>query len=146
MMHQKIKEKKEELSSLIKKEDIQEINYCGQNTYKALDGSIPNSYQSNIFSKLQYEDLKTAHTETVVPVGQKDYNSILKFNNAENLKQYRNNQNTNPLSQTDANQYLNNKIKIEDDKNIQMAYKLTKQDEDNEKTNKEWWSNLMLLK
>ena len=41
-----------------------------------LDISQPDSYCANIFSKLQYDDLKKAHTESVIPVCDNDYNKI----------------------------------------------------------------------
>ena len=77
ILHQKIREKKEILSSLSNIKNIEEINSCTEN-YKNLGGIAPSSYSSDIFSRLPYEDLKKAHTETVVPVGEKDYNNIKK--------------------------------------------------------------------
>ena len=38
-----------------------------------LTRSRPEEYSSDIFSKLQYDDLRKAHTETVVPVTHEDY-------------------------------------------------------------------------
>jgi len=148
MMHQKINEKKEAMSALVKKEDIQEINMKQDNGYRQLDGSAPESYSANIFSKLPYEDLKKAHTENVVPVCENDYNNMKKFNNVESLRHHRNSQNINnkPLSQQESNKYLNNKANIEDEKNARLAYKLARQDEEAEKANKLWWSKLRLIK
>ena len=148
MMHQKISEKKEALSAIVKKQDICDTQVYGFNNYQQLDGSVPESYGSDIFSNLQFEDLKIAHTETVVPVGESDYNNVLKFNNVENLRQHRNGENMNnkPLSKNEANNYLNNKTLIDDKNNTQRAYKLAKQDEEMEKANKSWWANLQRLK
>ena len=143
-MHEKIIEKKKTMSSLIKKQDIKE--FITSNSYQGLDGSIPESYGSNIFSKLQYEDLKIAHTETVVPVSDHDYNNVLKFNNVELLKNYRNSQNIKPMNKIESENYYINKAKKDDEININFAYKLMKQDENMEKANKNWWANLKLLK
>ncbi len=38
-----------------------------------LTGDKPSYYESDLFSSLQYDDLKKAHTETVVPVTEQDY-------------------------------------------------------------------------
>ena len=144
MMHQKIAEKKRNMSALVKKEDIRELN--SSTIGQGLDGSVPDSYGSDIFSKLPYEDLKVAHTETVVPVCENDYNKVLKFNNIEVLRSYRNNQNIRPMSNNETNKYYTDKTKDADEKNIQLAYRLAKQDEEIEKANKSWWANLKLLK
>lgn len=144
MMHEKIIEKKKTMSTLIKKQDVKE--FVTNNSYQGLDGSIPESYGSNMFSKLQYEDLKIAHTETVVPVSDDDYNNVLKFNNVELLKNYRNTQNIKPMNKIETEKYYADKSKIDDEINIKFAYNLIKQDENMEKANKDWWANLKLLK
>jgi hypothetical protein len=146
MLHQKIQEKKNTLSALVKKQDIEEINNIHNSKFHNLDGSAPESYGSNIFSKLPYEDLKKAHTETVVPVGDNDYKNIRKFNNVDNLRNYRNNQNLTPMSKSDTNNYYSNKTKIEEENHVKLAYKLTKQDEEMEKANDSWWKHLRLIK
>ena len=43
-------------------------------------------YSSDIFSKLQYEDLKKAHTETVVPVTREDFENKERFNTFNSSK------------------------------------------------------------
>ena len=144
MMNQKFNEKKEEMSSLIKREEIKDFN-DNNNSFKSLDGAAPDLYNSDIFSKLKYDDLKKAHTETIVPVSNSDYNKIKKFNNVESYRNYRNNQDINPPSENDSQKYFYNKDKIDDEINTNMAYKLTKQDEEMEKANNSWWKNLRLL-
>ena len=146
MMNQKISEKKEKLSAIIKKTDIMETGqYLSSQNYKELDSGVPESYSSNMFSSLPFEDLKKAHTETVVPVSNSDYNKIKKFNNLESYRRERNSQNTKPLTQEEANKYINNKEKLEDNKNIKLAYKLTREEEKTSEANNSWWSNLRLL-
>ena len=67
-----------------------------------LDIEQPESFTANVFSKLQYDDLKKAHTETVIPVCDKDYMKIKKFNNISSLRDFRNNQDITPMSKIDA--------------------------------------------
>ena len=146
MMNQKIAEKKEYLSSIVKKHDILEVGqYQSSQNCRELDGGAPESYSSNMFSSLPYEDLKKAHTETVVPVCENDYNKIPKFNNLESYRQYRNSQNIVPLTDAEANNFINNKEMLEDKNNVKLAYKLTREEELAEEANKSWWSNLRLL-
>ena len=143
-MHQQVLDKKKRLSALTTKDVIKDIDnsiYPGQE----LAGSTPQSYSSSIFSKLTYEDLKKAHTETVVPVSQEDYQKVLKFNNVEVLRQFRNTQNIKPMSQTETKDYFRNKTKIEDHENIQLAFKLAKQQEDAAVADDKLWAKLRLL-
>lgn len=143
-MHQKIAEKKEHLSSLVKRQEVQDI-YMTSGSSKALDSSAPESYRSNMFSSLQYDDLRTAHTESVVPVSHSDYTNMRKFNNVESLKQHRNSQNIKPLSEAEATNIISNREQAADAQNIKLAYKLTRQEEQVAEANKAWWGNLMRL-
>jgi hypothetical protein len=144
MMNQKFNEKKEEVSSLMKREEIMNFN-DNQNSLKSLDGGAPELYSCDVFSKLPYDDLKKAHTETVIPVSNSDYQKIKKYNSLEEYRNFRNNQNMNPPSKQESDNYFSNKNKKEDELNTNMAYKLSKQDEEMEKANNNWWSNLRLL-
>ena len=143
-MHKKIVEKKNHLSALTKINDIEENNALSSSIHN-LGGAVPDSYSSEIFSKLPFEDLKKAHTETVVPVGDNDYNKILKFNNIEVLRQYRNSQNIKPMTKKQSQQHLYDINNRNEQASTQLAYKLTQQEEIAEKANKSWWSNLKLL-
>lgn len=146
-LHRKIEQKKKELSSIVIKRDIEEYyTGIGNGTiHRNIDGSAPELYTSDLFSKLKYDDLKRAHTESVVPVCDSDYDKIPKFANAESYNRYRNSQNLKPITQNKAEHFLNNKRMEEDKINISTAYKLAKQDEQIENANKSWWSNLKLL-
>ena len=145
MMHQKITEKKEHLSSIVKRHDIQDTNYNSSSNYKELDSGAPESYSSNMFSKLPYEDLRKAHTETVVPVSSNDYNKVLKFNNVETLRQHRHSQNIKPLTEGEASTFMSDREKMEDQKSTKLAYKLTREEEKTAEASKTWWGNLRLL-
>ena len=145
-LHEKIIQKKESLSSLIKVTNIQDTNSHDLNDYQNLGGFVPESYSSGMFSKLPYEDLKKAHTETVVPVSENDYKRVIKFNNANQLQEYRNQQDIKPLNEPQSQQYLNNINNNIQEAGIQLAYKLARQDEEMEKANKSWWNSLRFLK
>ena len=144
MMHQKINEKKQEISALAKREEIRDFNE-NSNIYKTLDGAAPELYSSDIFSKLKYDDLKKAHTETVVPVSDKDYQKQKQFLSVEALRQYRNNQNIRPCSYTVSEQYFKSENKDQDILNTSMGFRLAKQDEEMKTANNAWWKNLRLL-
>lgn len=142
-LHDNIEQKKKKLSAVAKREEIKEISNTSGNL---LDTSVPDNYQSDIFSKLQYEDLKLAHKESVVPVTKEDFNNILKFNNLESYKQYRNSQNVNPLSEKESINYFSNKNSLEDRQALNLAYKLSLQTEESKKFNNNLLSKMKLIK
>ena len=142
-LHDNINKKKKKLSALAKREEIREISH---NSGNLLDTSAPDNYQSDIFSKLQYEDLKLAHTECVVPVSKDDFDNTLKFNNVESYKQYRNSQDINPINEKESMNYFSNKNSLEDRQALDLAYKLSLQSEESKKFNKNLLSKIKLIK
>jgi len=131
---EEIERKKQKMRALIVNNGINDINssYIGSE----LNNDIPECYSSDLFSNLKYEDLRKAHTETVVPVTADDYNNVKKFNNINEFNSYRQNQDLTPLSQKQALEYFQNKNKmIENESNIR-AFKLAKEmEEANSKIN-----------
>ena len=76
--------KKEDAKALVVHKDIHDAT--GDNGYNLSRDKIDN-YDSTMFSRLQYQDLKQAHTVTVVPVTHKDYeNKKLAANYVDWLK------------------------------------------------------------
>jgi hypothetical protein len=140
--------KKRESRALVKHRDVEtdlETDGIGHN----LLGEKPEYYSSRIFSKLQYDDLKRAHTETVVPVTREDYDNRLKFNSVDSYQRHRAtqlNDSRTPSALRQAEEYLNQKKKATEEYDARRAFKILKRDEEIEKKNKEWWSELNLLK
>ena len=141
-MNSIIEDKKTKMRSLIIHNQYKEIT----NTSSLYDLTTeqPDTYSSDIFSKLSYEDLKKAHTESVVPVTIDDYN---------NRKQYSINEliNTRSIQDTERNsvemqELAMNKLleqkelRIKSD--MERAYTLAKQDEKIRIVNDTWWSKL----
>lgn len=142
-MHNEFEKQKHKIRSLVIKNNVEDIyNY----NYKNLTGDKPESYSSEIFSTLNYEDIRKAHTETIVPVSEEDYKNKKKFNNTNDLQNYRDIQDIKPLSESQSLEYLNNKTKLEDEKSVKRAYRLAKQDENNKKINDAWMRGFKLLK
>jgi len=142
-MNEAINKKKRDLraNAITKYNDINEFNSGG---YGDLTNSKPEEYSSGMFSKLQFEDLKKAHNESVVPVTEEDYKP--KYNSMEDLRIKRHEQNLVPLSERDATNYLNSNKSNENIVNSRRAFKLAKQNEESLKANKEFWANLKRLK
>jgi hypothetical protein len=143
-MHDIINKKKESLSALVKIDKINEMSSIG--SLNELDNGQPESYSASVFSKLAYDDVKIAHTETVIPVSNNDYEKIQKFNNIGSLREFRNRQNLKPMSKQEAENQIIRNNNIEDEKNTQLAYRLTQQAEQAEKANTKLWNILRTLK
>ena len=141
-MNERIETIKQNQRALVVHEGIQDLAY-NSGGYN-LTRDKPKEYSSDLFSKLQYEDLKKAHTETVVPVTQEDYHNRRHFNNVSDLNIYRK-QNERVLTQEESTQmYTQNKAK-EDEQNVRNAYKMMKQMEQIERSHKIWNANFKLL-
>ncbi len=142
-----IERKKEELRnklSIISRDELQSFNHTGH--YYELGREQPAEHSSGLFSSLQYEDLKKAHTETVIPVTIEDYNKRQQYKSVGDFKIFRDNE----TNKYDFNAD-NSKIKMENIKSIQQqedvrrAYLIAKQDEIARQLNKNFKSEFMQL-
>jgi len=145
-MKQEFDKKKEKARSLIVREDVQEIWSNNSISSSELSNDAPGTYDSGLFSGLGFQDLYKAHTETVIPVTEEDYEQKQKFGSVNEYMSYRNNQDTKPLSEQQAEQYLKQRNEKEEEKAIRRAYELAKQTEMAKQKNQEFWSGLQLLK
>jgi hypothetical protein len=137
--------KKSEQKALVKHRGVNGLN-SESNGYNLNRENIVEQYSSHIFSKLQYEDLKKAHTETVVPVTEEDFINKEKYRNIDELNRAREDQDVSAMSLPNSRKVLENR-KIKDDELAAItAFNLLKQQEEVEKSNKEWWMHLKQLK
>ena len=141
-MNETFEQKKKEVKALTLRKDVQDTtteDHCD------LTGDRPEYYSAALFSTLQFEDLKKAHVETVIPVTQQDFDERHKFTNVQDMRQHRNTQDTKPLSMIQANEYLDQRKGMENKTDTQRAFKLAKQDEAARKANDAWMSGFKLL-
>ena len=143
-MERDIYEKKKELRSIVKREEIKSIQELQDNNILGLNEV--EEYSSDIFSNFRYEDLKKAHIESVIPVTEEDIDEKNIFNNLEQLNRHRNSENLTPLSLKQANEYLHDIKNNDEEININRAYNLALENEKNNKLNNEWWKNLRQIK
>ena len=141
-MNKIMEEKKKVLRTqmLIKKNTISEFN---NNHYCDLTNSKPEDYSSELFSKFQYEDLKKAHEESIIPVTNED--NINNYSSYDDIKFKRTQQSIVPMKKDEANKYLNKSKEDENEISSMRAYNLYKQDEVNKKNNDKFWNNLKQL-
>jgi hypothetical protein len=141
---EEIERKKREIRSLVVHKEISELEavYSGVSN---LTGEAPESYGAELFSGLPFEDLRKAHTETVIPVTMEDYHTTKKFKDVNEYKHYRSSQNVAPLSEQQANEYLNNKYKLQERETTERGYQLAKQLEESNKKQQQYWGSLKYL-
>ena len=143
-INEEFERKKKQIRDITINRDIQEIHSYG--SYGSQLVSLENNaYTSDLFSNLHYEDLKKAYTESVIPVTTEDYNNKQKFHSLEEYKMYRSSQDVSPLSETQANSYLNNKAKLENSEMVYTAYKLANQTDQLSKRQDDFWSKIMKI-
>lgn len=139
-VHNSIQKQREKLYQLAKHTEILDYNDSG---YCDIGNNAPDNYSSGMFSRLAFQDLKQAHTETVIPVKEED--AILKHNNLDTIKRERGME-IDPIDQEQSIRMLNKKKDRENRNDTTRIYKLIKQQEEVEKNNNEWWKRYKLLK
>ena len=88
-------------------------------------------------SGLAYEDLKKAHTESVIPVTHEDYDAIRKYKNMNELQMSRDvDRRTFNYSETESLMVRSQQLQAEDD--MRRAFKLAQQDEIVRDINAKW--------
>ena len=134
--------RKRESKALVKKQELCEMG--GRGGYE-IDRTGGVEYSSGIFSKLQYEDLKKAHTETVVPVTREDFENKERFNTFNSFKTHREQQNISPLSLQQSKNYLQQREQSSEDVNTRRIYNIIKRDEEVNIANEKMWGYLRRL-
>ena len=135
--------KKAQSRALVVKKDITEL--YSPASASDLSGHIAD-FNSDVFSNLKFQDLYQAHTESVIPITDEDYDSIPKFANINDYMIHRSRQDIKPLSEQQAIQYLKNRDKEDDEKSMQRAFELARQSELVEQKSNDFWSNILYLK
>ena len=82
-------------------------------------------------TSVQFEDLKRAHTETLIPVTAADYNNVRQFKTVHELQMFRSSASANiaPLSKSDATAQLEREHIASVEQATHRAYLMAKQDE-----------------
>ena len=140
-MDAKFEEKKRRAQAMVVHRDFREA----QSSQYELSRDKPEYYSSDVFSKLNFEDLKRAHIESVVPVTENDYLKNKKFNTLQEMQNDRNKKIA-PSSLDQAKEFLQKQTNLQDVNDTQRAFKLVQQDQKAQKANDLWWSNLRQLK
>tara|TARA_Y100000748_G_C15498616_1_gene489162 strand:+ start:1090 stop:1953 length:864 start_codon:yes stop_codon:yes gene_type:complete len=141
-MNQMFDQKKTELRALVPVREVESLEAHG---LCDITGEEPEEFGCDVFGSLRYEDVRKAHTETVVPVTEEDRTKN-HFRSAEDLRNHRAAQDTTPLSLQQAKQLLGEQKSLQNQNDIQRAFRLAKQDEESRKRNDAWLSSFKHLK
>jgi len=145
-MGHEFEKKKSQARSLVVRQEVQEFYGTNSITATELSGDAPQSFDSDLFSALPFQDLRQAHTETVIPVTFEDYQEKQKFNNVNEMISHRSQQNVKPLSEQQAMDYLKNREKNDEERSVRRAYDLAKQTELAQQRNQDFWASIQFLK
>jgi len=104
------------------------------------------NFSSGLFNDgLQYQDLRQAHVETIIPITQEDYHNMPKFNSEQEYKMHRDHQDITPINEQQGIQYLRERDKRTEEESAHLAYYYAKQSEENSKKNNQFWSGIKYL-
>ena len=102
-------------------------------------------YSSGLFESaggLQYQDVRQAHLETIIPITNDDYSNIPKFQSEQEYKLYRDRQDITPLNeQLSLNKLRNDMTQLEEE-SAHLAFYYAQQTEEAKKQHKKFWSSL----
>jgi hypothetical protein len=130
----------------------QELEYAGDGGGGGggydLTRERPQEYSSGIFGNLRYEDLKKAHTESVIPVTEEDYYKTRRFNSINELQTFRDQSRRDLYKQTSKVEqeqlYQQSKMRQEEE-DTRRAFILAKQDEISRDIHKKLYSDMFRL-
>jgi hypothetical protein len=122
--------------ALIVRSEVRAFDSFGGSGY-GLTRERPEEHSSGIGSSLAYEDLRKAHTETVIPVTHDDYEAVRKYKNMNELQMSRDmDRRTFNYSDAESNLARSQQLQAEDD--MRRAFKLAQQDEIVRDLNAKW--------
>lgn len=128
---------------LIKHEGIQEVE--SRSGFSNIVSSAPDNYSSDVFSKLQFDDLKQAHNEPLIMVSEHDSRSN-EFNSIDQLKAHRNSQDTNALSLEQSKNMLKNRENDTSRETTERAFYLAQEAQEANDIHKKFKKHFNLLK
>lgn len=119
--------------ALIERNEIMTLDSVGcggSGGYYGLGREAPREYSSGLFSSLQYEDLKKAHTESVIPVTNEDYVNRKKYTSINEMQMFRDIEKTQyDFSRENHTTKLDQATALQVEQDMQRIFRMAKQDE-----------------
>lgn len=146
----RLNQKKQALRNKYALVERQELEYAGGGGGGGYDltRERPQEYSSGIFGNLRYEDLKKAHTETVIPVTEEDYYKTRRFNSINELQTFRDQSRRDLYKQTskaEQEQIYEQTRMRQEEEDTRRAFILAKQDEISRDIHKKLYSDMFRL-
>jgi len=141
-MDELINERKQNLRQLVLHKSVSDI---GGTSGSSIVGT-PDNYQSGVFSDgLQYDDLKQAYTESVVPVTHEDFVNKKRYNSIDSYRRARKSDLDETIANSDHNTRLKEMHEEEGADNMSRAYMLAREDELSRQQRTQWASSLLKI-
>jgi hypothetical protein len=138
------RKKKLREQALIVRSEVRSFDSVGAGSGYGLARERPEEHSSGLIGfgssgGLAYEDLRKAHTESVIPVTHEDYESVRKYKNINELQMSRDiDRRTFNYSETASQAALNRSQQLQAEDDMRRAFKLAQQDEIVRDLNKKW--------
>ena len=136
------RKKKLREQALVVRNEVQTFDSISSGSGYGLARDRPEEHSSNSFgsgSSLAYEDLRKAHTETVIPVTHEDYEAVRKYKNPNELQMARDvDRRTFNYSETASQSALARSQQLQTEDDMRRAFKLAQQDEVVRDLNQKW--------
>ena len=141
-MGQEFSKRKKELKSLIKYEGVKDIHAYNLGGAVLHGEESESNYTSDMFGTLAYQDLRQAHTETVIAVDEDDFDSIRQFKSVNEYQRHRDGQQLKPLSEAQATKFLSDSEKIKEEEATKRAFFYAQEVEKSKQKTNQFWSGL----
>jgi hypothetical protein len=124
--------------ALVVRSEVQTFDSITSGSGYGLSRECPEEH-SSYGSSLAYEDLKKAHTESVIPVTHEDYEAVRKYKNMNELQMSRDvDRRTFNYSEAESQSALARSQQLQTEDDMRRAFKLAQQDEVVRDLNKKW--------
>ena len=145
-VNRQIDERKRNLRALVVHHSVIESGSIGLSGHSNLTRENPGCYESPVFGGLQYDDVRRAYTETVVPVTAEDYTGKQMFKSIDELQRFRGTDFTQHFSESDHESKFKEMTLNDTHSSAKRAYELAREDERLRDVRNGWNSSLLLLK
>lgn len=142
-VQRRMEEKRKNLRALVKVDELKEASYGGCLSVSSISDEKVQSYESPIFGNLRFDDLKNTYSQSIIPVGEEDFNEMQKYNNLNEIKQHRDMQSrTFDWKSETFDEKLQQRNNISDVEDCNRYYNLMKEQERIMELNKKFWKDL----
>tara|TARA_B100000424_G_C22877806_1_gene467324 strand:- start:97 stop:996 length:900 start_codon:yes stop_codon:yes gene_type:complete len=113
--------KKRLLGNMVVYHTPQELNKHRNN----ITGERPQEYSSNVFDKLQYDDIKKSQEHNILPIDESLLAGMKTFSSLDEIKRFRSTQKLEPM--IESSKILENQERMNDELSMHSAYLLIQQ-------------------